>query len=36
MNEIEKKIQELQDLKAATETALKEMKDAAESNVETK
>lgn len=36
MNEIEKKIQELQDLKNATETALKEMKEAAESNVETK
>lgn len=36
MNEIEKKIQELQDLKSATETALKEMKEAAESNVETK
>lgn len=36
MNEIEKKTQELQDLKSATETALKEMKEAAESNVETK
>ena len=36
MNEIEKKIQELQDLKSATESALKEMKEAAESNVETK
>lgn len=36
MNEIEKKIQELQDLKNATEAALKEMKEAAESNIETK